>query len=405
MTTENKKLSVTLAKFAPALEAAIAKGDPAGAVALVWRNGEIVHLSALGKRDIELDLPMRRDTLFRIASMTKPITSVLALMLLDEGKLLLDDPIVKWAPEFAGRRVLKDPTGPLDDTYPAPRDITVEDLLTHRSGFAYAFSSMGPIAEVYEKTLGGFALGSDEFLGALATLPLSYAPGEKWLYGYSTDVLGVVAERIDGRPFRDLLLARILGPLGMLDTDFWIPPEKRDRAAALYSFDETARRPTAVPLPKDVVPKFCSGGGGLVSTVNDYLKFARMLLGRGEVDGVRLLRPETAALMTSNRLTVKQREALVRELPHWEGAGFGLGVGIDIDAGKRTNIGHTTSGAYGWPGAFGTWYRVDPAENMILIYLAQCVVPPNPENIPRIVLGKGTPLETLQKLSYAGLGR
>ncbi len=283
-------LSARLKEFAPA--AAVAKGDPAGIVTLVWRKGDIQHVSALGKRNLERDLPMQRDTIFRIASMTKPITSVLALMLMEEGKLRLDDPIIKWAPEFAERRVLRDPAGPVEDTVPAPSDITIEDLLTHRSGLAYAFTSTGPLADAYQKTLGDFriiALGSDEFLGAIAKLPLTYAPGEQWHYSHSTDVLGFIAERIEGKPFRSLLLERVLEPLGMVDTDFWIPPAKQDRAAGVYTFDEKAGTPTAIPSARDVIPKFCGGGGALVSTADDYLKFARLLLGRGEVDGVRLL--------------------------------------------------------------------------------------------------------------------
>ena len=281
-----------LEQIGPAIGSAIANGDPAGAVALIWRNGEVAHVAALGMRDVERKLPMQRDTLFRIASMTKPITSSLILMLMEEGKLRLDDPIVKWAPEFAARRVLKDANGPVEDTYPAPRDITIDDLLTHRSGLAYAFTSIGPIADAYQKTLGdlrAIALGPDEFLQALATVPLSYAPGERWRYSHSTDLLGFIAERIEGKPLRDLLLERIFAPLGMADTDFWIPAHKRERAAGVYSFDKNAGAPAAVPLPpRDAAPKFCSGGGGLVSTADDYLKFARTLLGRGEADGVRL---------------------------------------------------------------------------------------------------------------------
>jgi len=408
MTAPELSLSAQLGRFTPAAEAAIARGDPVGLIALVWRDDAIQHVSAIGKRNIERDLPMQRDTIFRIASMTKPITSVLALMLMEEGKLRLEDPIVKWAPEFAGRRVLKDPAGPVEETYPAPRDITVEDLLTHRSGLAYAFTSIGPIADAYKTALGEGGsrdLGPDEFLGAIATLPLTDPPGERWRYSHSTDVLGFILERIEGAPFRDLLLARVLEPLGMVDTDFWIPPEKQDRAAGLYMFDQKAGAPTAVPMPRDVVPKYCSGGGGLVSTVDDYLKFARMLLGRGEADGVRLLKPETAALITADRLTAEQRAMFVDLQPYHAGQGFGLGVGIDIDAEKRAWIGPTTNGAYGWTGAFGTWFRIDPAESMIMLYLAQCVVPLVAENIPRIVAGKGAPLETFQRITYGALER
>jgi CubicO group peptidase (beta-lactamase class C family) len=398
-----------LEQIAPAIGSAIANGDPAGAVTLLWRNGKVAHVAALGMRDVERKLPMQRDAIFRIASMTKPITSALILMLMEDGKLRLDDPIVKWAPEFAARRVLKDANGPVEDTYPAPRDITIDDLLTHRSGLAYAFTSIGPIADAYQKALGdlrAIALGPDEFLQALATVPLSYAPGERWHYGHSTDVLGFIAERIEGRPLRDLLLERILQRLGMVDTDFWVPPHKRERAAGVYSFDKNAGAPAPVPLPpRDAAPKFCSGGGGLVSTADDYLKFARMLLGRGEADGVRLLKPETLALMTANRLTDQQRAILAAAEPHWRGQGFGLGVGIEMDADARAGFGPSTNGAYGWPGSFGTWFRIDPAENMVMIYLVQRSVPLAPENVARIMTGAGTPLESFQKLTYAALKR
>jgi CubicO group peptidase (beta-lactamase class C family) len=397
-----------LARLGPFLRAAgdaIAKGDPPGLVALIWRNGEVFD-AALGLRLVKENLPMRRDTIFRIASMTKPITSVLILMLMEEGKLRLDDPIVKWAPELANRHVLKDPAGPIDDTYPAPRDITIEDLLTHCSGLAEAFTSSGPVADAYERAVpNSMAMTPEDFLAALATLPLTYAPGERWLYGYSTTVLGTLAERIGGKPFRDLMLDRILLALGMSDTDFWIPPEKRDRSAGVYCFDPKTGALAPQPVfPRDVVPKLCSGGGGLVSTADDYLKFARMMLGRGEADGVRLLKPETVALMTADRLTAAQRAILVRDEPHWVGEGFGLGVGIDIEAQKRTRYGVSTNGAYGWPGAFGTWFRVDPKESLILIYLTQFSVSLVPDNMARIVTGVGTPLETLVRLTYGALG-
>ena len=294
--------TVSTEQFEPFLKAAkdaIARGDPPGLVVLIWRNSEIFD-AALGLRVVEESLPMRRDTIFRIASMTKPITSALIMMLMEEGKLRLNDPAVNWAPELANRRVLKDPEGPIDDTYPSPREITIEDLLTHRSGLAFDFSASGPIAAAYRTTLeNSIAFGPDEFLEALATLPLCFAPGERWRYSESTNVLGVLAGRIAGKPFRDVLRDRILEPLGMKDTDFWVPPEKSGRLARVYSLDPRTGVLAPTPVwPRDAVPKFCSGGGGLVSTADDYLKFARMMLGRGEADGVRLLKPETVAVMT-----------------------------------------------------------------------------------------------------------
>ena len=185
----------------------------------------------------------------------------------------------------------EDEFGAIEDTYPSPRNITVEDLLTHRSGIAYAFSSTGPIATAYAEALGDEKIrtfGPAEFLVALASLPLVDAPGQRWRYGHSFDVLGFIAERIEGKPFREALLERVLLPLGMVDTDFWVPAAKQARFTKTYSVDAKSGAPSPViSPPRDAIPKFCSGGGGLISTADDYLKFARMLLGEGEVEGVR----------------------------------------------------------------------------------------------------------------------
>ena len=195
---------------------------------------------------------------------------------------------------------------------------------------------------------------------------------------------------------------KLFGPLGMVDTDFFIPAGKRDRAASLYFFDGGSRAPVRVTLSDDAIPQLCSGGGGLVSTADDFLRFARMLLGGGEVDGVRLLKEETVTLMTSDRLSAGQRAALAAEEAHWDGQGFGLGVGIDIDAEKRAPFGPTTNGAYGWPGSFGTWFRVDPAQNMVMIYLVQ-TSPLAPEHLVRVFTGAGTALDPFRDLTYAAL--
>ncbi len=385
-----------LAEIGPALQGVVDSGTLSGAVTLLWRNGEIVDAIAVGKRDIERQLPMERDTVFRIASMTKPVTSVAALMLIEEGRLRLDDPITKWAPEFAGMVVLRDPEGPLDNVYPAPRDITVEDLLTHRSGLAYDFTSVGPIAAAHLSALG-HVLGNDRepdaWMKALGGLPLSYPPGDRFHYSHSTDVLGFILGRADGRPFRDVLVRRIFEPLGMVDTDFYVPQTKRHRAATIYQIHDEMLKIYPLPIP-DQPPPFTGGGGGLFSTADDYLKFARMLLNKGEADGVRLLRPETVALMTRNRLTDAQREIPFMGMPFWIGQGFGLGVSVITDAKKYARMGAGADGAFGWPGAFGTWWQADPDENMVMIYMIQNSLLPPP--------GSG-PLEPTAK-SMAALG-
>jgi CubicO group peptidase (beta-lactamase class C family) len=400
-----------LANIAPALQGVIDAGDLSGFVTLIWRGGEEIQFNALGQRDIEAGAPMTRDTLFRIASMTKPVTTVAALMLLEEGKLKLEDPITKWAPEFADMQVLKNATGPVEDTYPAPRDITVEDLMTHRAGLAYGFTSIGPIAHAHQKALGDVLssdMGPDEWMAALGALPLSYPPGERFHYSHATDVLGFLVGRIEGKPFRDVLMERILGPLCMVDTDFWFPPEKRDRAAKVYRLKDDFSGLEEAPFPRrDAPPKFCGGGGGLVSTLDDYLKFARMLLNDGEVDGVRLLQPQTVALMRTNRLTDEQRQIPFMGIPFWAGQGFGLGLSVITDPEQQAWMGAGNVGAFGWPGAFGTWWQADPKTGLILIYLIQNSMPLGPEAAAQLAtgqrMGARVALPVFQKMAYAAI--
>jgi len=400
-----------LAQIPPALQGIIEAGDLSGFVTLVWRKGEIAQLNTLGYRDIAGKVPMSRDTLFRIASMTKPVTSVAAMMLMEEGKLRLEDPVTKWLPELSNMRVLKDAQGPLSDTYPAPRDITVEDLLTHRAGLAYGFTSIGPIGQAHEDALGSplvNRLTPDEWLKALGTLPLSYPPGERFHYSHATEVLGFLVARIEGKPLGEVLRERIFAPLGMEDTFFWCPLEKRDRLAKLYRAPPEGGPLEDVSLPNTPEPPaFEGGGGGLISTADDYLKFARMLLGKGEVDGVRLLKRETVELMTANRLTEAQREIPFMGIPFWGGQGFGLGLSVITDPAKQEWMGAGSKGAFGWPGAFGTWWQADPAEDMVLIYLIQNSMPLDPGSAAQLATGQRmggrVALPVFQKLVYAAL--
>ncbi|QUD89911.1 serine hydrolase domain-containing protein [Phenylobacterium montanum] len=402
-----------LAKIGPALQGVVDNGFLSGAVTLVWRNGEIADVTCVGQRDLSTGAPMTRDTLFRIASMTKPVTSAVIMMLMEEGKLRLDDPITKWAPEFSDMKVLKDAEGPLDQTYPAPRDITIEDLLTHRSGLAYGFTSMGPIAQAYQEALGDVlntGQHPDAWMEALAGLPLSYAPGERFHYSHATDVLGFIAGRIEGKGIREVLFERVFDPLGMVDTDFYIPPEKRDRAAVVYRIDEATSSLQPVRFAQyDAPPPFCGGGGGLISTADDYLKFALALLGDGEHQGVRLLSPQSVALMRTNRLSDAQREIPFMGIPFWGGQGFGLGLSVITDAEKQAWMGVGTNGAFSWPGAFGTWWRADPAENMVMLYLIQNSMPLEPGSASQLATGQrlaaAAALPMFQNLVYTALGR
>jgi len=374
------------------LEGFVERGELAGVVTLASRGGQVFHADQIGWRDIETRSPMQPDTLFRIASMSKPVTSVLALMLMEEGRLDLSDPVTRWIPELADRRVLCDPTGPVEGTVPAHRDITVEDLLTHRSGIAYAPFSEGPIKAAYDEALGDPGMNRksvDEWLAGLGSLPLSHQPGERFHYGHSTEVLGFLIGRLAGKPFREVLIERLLTPLGMVDTDFWLPREKRDRLASLYAYEEGTGGLVKVELEMyDQPPAYTPGGGGLISTAADYHRFARMLLNEGQLDGTRILKPETVRLMQQNRLTSDQRHVLFAGMDLWTKSGFGLGVAITEDL-TDNPYGCGAVGSITWPGVFGTWWQADPANDMILIHLIQHQVPVSANSGSTIATGRG----------------
>jgi CubicO group peptidase (beta-lactamase class C family) len=367
--------------IAAALGAVIDAGELAGVATLVWRDGEVLQSAAVGWRDIETRAPMARDTLFRIASMTKPITSTAALMLFEEGAFALDDPITRWAPEFSQMRVLRSPTGPLDQTDPAKRPVTFEDLLTHRSGLTYGAFHVGPIAAAYDEALGGdidSEVTPDDWIAGLAALPLIEQPGAAFHYGQSTDLLGLLIARMEDAPLGDVLERRIFGPLGMKDTGFTVPAGKRGRRAGMCGFDAVGRLSalatapggaTMAERPEDMA--YVSGGAGLWSTLDDYLAFARMFVGQGAVDGVRLLRPRTLALMVGNHLTEGQRaSARMLGMPIFTGQGFGLGVAVVLDPQKASTLrGRGGMGTVGWPGAYGGWWQSDPTDGSVMILL------------------------------------
>lgn len=353
------------------VQEAIDTGLLAGAVTLVWRAGEVLQVNELGYRDVDARLPMQRDTVFRIASMTKPVTVAAAMSLVEEGKLALTDPVAKWLPELSDVRVLLDPHGPLDKTVAAHRLITIEDLMTHRSGLAYVFSVPPPLGPAYGKL--SLRQDQDRWLAELTKLPLAHQPGDRLTYSHATDVLGITLSRIEGKPLADVLAERIFDPLGMSDTGFSVSPDGRRRAATMYKLDkDNVLRHDVMGPPPITDPPFCTGGAGLWSTVDDYLKFARMLLAGGNLDGVRVLSEESVRLMRTDRLTAEQKTYPFLGAPFWVGRGFGLNLSVVTDPAKsRQLFGPGGLGTFSWPGAYGTWWQADPTADLILLYLIQ----------------------------------
>jgi CubicO group peptidase (beta-lactamase class C family) len=353
----------------------------AGAVVLVLHRGKPVYFEGIGKADVEAKTPMARDTLFRIASMTKPITSVAVLMLAEEGKLRLSDPVSKYLPEFKGAQVAVRSTASGWTIVPAQRAITIHDLLTHTSGILYGFTEHAYLSKLYRDAGVSDGLVQTDLTLAqniqrLAKLPLAHQPGAAWSYGLSLDVLGRVVEVLSGMPLDAFFHQRIFEPLGLKDTSFYLPEEKRNRLAALYvpGKDKTIVRVDDKPrwrgnlhysasFPYGDTRKYYSGGAGLVSTAADYGRFLEMLLHGGERNGKRLLKPETVAQMTRNQVGTLQIPFRV----HGDGFGYGFGV----VTGREKPPSPAPVGSYSWGGIFHTFFWVDPKDQLIGIVLTQ----------------------------------
>ncbi|HTJ64545.1 MAG TPA: serine hydrolase domain-containing protein [Alphaproteobacteria bacterium] len=382
-----------------AMSAAVDKGDVPGVVTLLYRHGLVAQVNALGFRDEASKTPMRRDTIFRIASMTKPIIAVAVLMLIEDGTLSLDMPAEKFLPELADRKLLRGPGDPLDSATPSPRGITVIDLLTHRSGIVTPDSAPGPATEAIKQADARRDEGYDAWMKRVGALPLVYEPGTHFNYGNSFDVLGILLARASGMSLPDFLRTRIFKPLGMKDTGFMVPAGKMGRFATNYAIDPATKQRVVADRADETsrwakMPAFPSGGGGLVSTADDYLLFARMLLGNGRLGDARFLSHESLALMTANELPPDQRKIPFAGFEFWAGQGFGLGVSVVDDAARqaRSPFGYSSEGSFGWPGAFGTWWQVDPKEDMIQIFLIQ-----QPAGDPR------SPLLRFKEASYRAI--
>lgn len=345
----------------------------------VARHGELAHVSTYGHRDREADLPVETDTVFRIYSMTKPVTSVAAMMLYEEGAFSLKDPISRWLPEFAEPTVYVGGGSDAMETEPATEPIRVWHLLTHTAGLTYGFHRAHPVDGAYRDH--GYELGAPkgvtlaEACVTWASLPLLFQPGSEWNYSVATDVLGRFVEVVSGQSLDRFFAERILGPLGMVDTGFGLAESERHRLAGLYvpGQDRLATRFDEIGPVSRSTPNFLSGGGGLVSTAADYLRFADLLRRGGELDGIRLLSPRTLRYMTTNHLPGGvDLEQLGRQLfaeTTYDGVGFGLGFAVTQDPVKNRVLAST--GEYSWGGAASTTFWVDPVEDLTAVFLTQ----------------------------------
>jgi CubicO group peptidase (beta-lactamase class C family) len=351
-----------------------------GYLAVVARHGRIAHVASAGKRDLESGAAVEPDTLWRIYSMTKPVTTVAAMMLWEEGGFELKDPVAKFIPSFADARVHVRGSAQSPLTVPLVEPVRIWHLMTHTAGLTYGFHHTHAVDEIYRTA--GFEWSTPPGMDlaaccdAWAAMPLAFQPGAEWLYSVATDVLGRVVEVVSGQTLDAFLAERIFGPLGMTDTGFFAAPEDHGRLAALYAADPQTGRATRFDVMGNAAlkaPDALSGGGGLVSTAGDYLRFVSMLLGAGQVDGIRLLGPRTLRYMTRNHLPGgADLEGFGRPLfaeTTFEGVGFGLGFSVvENPVAGRTPA---SAGEFGWGGAASTAFWVDPAEELTVLFFTQ----------------------------------
>ena len=372
-----------------------------GANCIVWKEGKVIYYESEGQRNLETGELMTMDTIFRIASMTKPITSVLAMMLYEEEKLVLSDPITRWFPQFTNMKVLKNPPAEYED---ANRLITILDLLTHRAGFTYSSFQNGKLKDDYIKALGtdiDSERTRDQWINGLASLPLVSQPGDQFGYSTATDLLGIIISTIEGKSLGKVMEEKLFAPLGMTDTFFYVPDNKKNRCASNMGFDSSGILLNLETVPgkmalneRPINLEFESGGQGLWSTIGDYLKFARIFVEDGISNGIRILKHETIDLMCTNQLTAFQREhskfmGLSMFKEHY---GFGLGIAVVLKDSRYGSIPCAGSiGSVGWPGAYGGWWSADRVKKTISIFLTHSMTTPK-------LLAQGIGLEVYEAI-------
>ncbi|MGW7268962.1 serine hydrolase domain-containing protein [Streptomyces sp. NPDC054864] len=369
-----------MADLRKTLETHISNSSVPGAVGLVARADGSEEVAAVGSVDVEGTAPMARDSIFRIASLTKPIAAAAVMMLVEEGRIALDDPVGEWLPELASPSVVRTPSSPVDDVVPAVRPITVLHLLASRSGYGFPSDfSLPALAPLFSELKQGppqpqAVPAPDEWMAALSRIPLLHQPGDGWLYNLSSDLQGVLISRVTGVPLPEFLAERLFEPLGMADTAFSVPPGKLGRFTSYYAAGPEAgpeRDPGSglelLDTPDgqwSTLPAFPSGAGGLVSTVDDWLAFGRMLLAEGAAGGRRLLTPESVRRMTTNQLTEPERKSAGLFL---EGMGWGFGGSVDVEAVEPWNV----PGRYGWVGGTGTTAHITPSTGAVTLMFSQ----------------------------------
>ena len=369
----------------------------AGMVTALARHGKVIDFKTYGKQTLESGAVMQRDTIFRCASMTKPVTAVAMMILYEEGKWRPEDPLAKYIPEFANLKVLasfgRDGKPVLEDPVHPP---TVGELMSQTAGFTYGFSpNLNPIDKMYAEAKVLQSGSLQEFIEKLSKIPLAYQPGTRWVYSVSVDIQGYLVEKLSGKSLPDFMRERIFEPLGMKDSGFFVPQERLSRLAGTYRYNPANGSLASVPIPASISrkPSMASGGGGLVSTAPDYLRFAQMLVGGGELNGVRILAPSSVELMRSNHLPEKlliNGEFGLRSAPNdlvsmediVKGDAFGIafykvrpGIGYGYDVGvifDPNRAGRTVGkGTFHWDGAFGTWFWVDPTNDLVFVGMIQ----------------------------------